>query len=59
MTNVTRRTRTTRTTRRTPPKFAITEPTKNLIVTHRQCPPISFFDTKFFLDPFFLDANFS
>ena len=45
MTDVTRR---PRTTRRTPPKYAITEHTKNLIVTHRPCLSKAFLDPKFF-----------
>ena len=37
-----RRTHVTRRTRRTPPKSAISDNTKNIIVTHRRCLPIFF-----------------
>ena len=56
LTHVTRR---TRTSRRTPPKSTITEPTNNLLVTHRWCLPKKFLDQKFFCDQkFFRSLNF-
>ena len=60
-----RRTHVTRRTRRTPPKSAISENTKNIIVTHRRCLPIFFLSNsrlsltqKFFWHKIFSDENF-